>query len=130
MRTKIRIQAFLSSTTAGENDLAQAEWGYETCDAMDEGSSRRYRLAPGAVDTVLDLAGLADVRFLMVRSDKEITLKLTTTGPVDNTVKISVPSGFNFGYALLCTQGVIGLKASNAGTDTATMTLLLAGDVA
>ena len=132
MRTKLQLQSFLSSTTAGENDLAQAEWGYETSDAFEEGSTRRYRLAAGADETVLDLAGLADVRFVMLRTDKEITLTIITPGdpdPLENVVKVSVPTGFSFGYFLLCTQGVVGLWGSNAGSDTATLTLLLAGDV-
>ena len=127
MRLKTRISLSLSSTSAEEEDIARFQPGYETSDALGEGSSRSYKVLNGVSSQSVDLAGLAEVNFIFVRTNKAITFHITDSGGTYN-LPVAIPDGNDFGYLLINTTGVTALAISNASGSTARVVVCLAGD--
>ncbi len=128
MRLKTRSSISISSTTAEEMDLAnQSPSTYEVIDSLGEGSSRAYKVANGVSSQAIDLAGLTEVKFIWVKTTREVTIHVTNgLGTQDNVV--TVLDGAEFGYFRLDTSGVTALAASNASGSTARLVVVLAGD--
>jgi hypothetical protein len=128
MRLKLRVSASMSSTTAEEEDLLNLKpASYETADELGEGSTRVYKVADGADEQSLNLAGLTTVNFLYLRTNKAITLHVTDAGGT-NDFPIGVPEGFEYGHFLSTATGVTALAVSNDSGSTAKITAALAGD--
>lgn len=128
MRLKLRISASMSSTTAEEEDLLNLKPNsYETADDLGEGSTRVYKVANGAASESLNLAGLAVLNFLYLRTSKAITLHVTTAAGTSN-LPVTIPEGFEFGHFLSTATGVTALAVSNDSGSTAKITVAMAGD--
>ena len=128
MRLKSRVSLSLSSTTAEEEDISNIKpTVYEISDALSEGSGRSYKVANGASSQAVDLAGLAEVNFVYVRTNKAVTFHITDAGGTEN-VDIAVPTGNSYGHLLLNTTGVTALAISNSSGATARVMVVLAGD--
>jgi len=125
MRIKFKLESYISSTSAGDKDLGNAEWGYETTDAILEGSTRTYRIADDTENQTVDMSGLSEVNYMVLRTDKEITLRINGT----ESVTVSVPDDLDFGYMLLTTDGITELDVSNSSGQTATVIIQLCGEL-
>ncbi len=125
MRLKLELKSYLSSTSAGEKDLGNVERGPETTDAMNEGSTRKYRVADGTTNQAIDLGGLAEAKFLLVQTDREVTIRSNGV----NEVVVAPPDDFDFGYMLVTTSDITSLDVSNSSGGTAAVIVQLAGDI-
>jgi hypothetical protein len=126
MRLKTKLVSFLSSTSAGEADLGNEDpAAYEIDDNMNEGGTRRYRVPNGTEDQDITPDLLASIRWLFVKTDKAITIKLDGTEVVD----ITPPDDFDYGYLVLTAAGLTSLTVSNSSGSTAVITTQTAGDV-
>lgn len=125
MRLKLKVLTSLSSTTAEERDMFNRDPGtlHEVCDVLTEGSSRTIRVATGTVDMGVGFDGMEDVRFLMVTTDREISLKLNG----GDGFTVAPPDGWEEGYYLV--SGLVeSLSVSNSSGYTATVKVYLAGE--
>ena len=128
MRLKTRNSISLSSTSAEEEDIADIKPGsYETSDALGEGSARTYKVASGVSSQSMDLAGLSEVNFIYVRTNKAITLHVTD-GSGTHDIPIALPDGNDYGHFQVNTTGVTALAVSNSSGSTARVLGVLAGD--
>lgn len=130
MRLKSRVSLSLSSTTAEEEDIANIKPSvYEISDALGEGSTRTYKVANGASSESVDLAGLAAVNFVYVRSNKAVTFHVTDAGGTAD-VDMAIPDGNSYAHFMLNTTLVTGLAISNSSGAIARVMVVLAGDPA
>lgn len=125
MQLKLQILSTLSSTSAGEKDLGNIPLTTESSSIMNEGSSRLYRVLTGVSNQAIDLAGLAGVNYIVVKTDQAITLRLNGA----NSIPIAIPTGFAFGWLVLSTTGITALDITNASGETAKVIIQLGGDV-
>ena len=127
MRLKTRYSVSLSSTSAEEEDICNIKpSSYEVSDALGEGSSRTYKVPDGTAGSVVDLAGLTEVSYLYVRTNKPITLNLNGS----EAIPVAVPDGNDFGYLAMNVTGVTSLTVDNSSGATARVLVVLAGDPA
>ena len=129
LRIQQKLTSFISSSTAEERDIGNLEAKvYETNNTLIEGSTRRYRVAAGATDVAIDLAGLASIQYMVVRTSAAITLKLNGT----DSILIGILPGFTSGYLHLTAPsgGITSLTVSNAGAEAASVQIQLAGEEA
>lgn len=128
MQAKLSILSILSSAADGSGDLGKAQTpgtSPEISVVMNEGNTRTYRVPNATVNQTIDLAGLATVEYLIVKTDKKVTIRLNGS----ESVVVKPPTGFAFGYAVLTTDAVTALDVSNASGDTAVVVIQLGGDV-
>ncbi len=125
MRLKLKLESYLSTTSAGDEDIGSAEWGYYTADVLNGLNSRSYKIVTGTDNESLDLAGIVDVRYLLVRSDQNVVLRINGT----ETLNIYVISGLGYGFLLISTSGITTLDVSNNSGETAKLVVQLGGDI-
>jgi hypothetical protein len=127
MQVKLSINSVMSAAADGSGDLGKCQTpgtSGEVSVVMNEGNTRTYRVPNSTNNQTVDLAGLAAVQYIVIKSDKAITLRLNGS----HQIPIAVPTGFNYGYLVLSTTGVTALDVSNASGDTAMVVVQLAGD--
>lgn len=127
MHLKLALSSVLSSDDAGAGELGTIATPLvkEATSSMYEGSTRTYRVASGVSNQSLDLAGLAEVRYVAIKSDVTVTVRFNGT----ESITIKPPTGFEFGWLVFNTNGVTAIDVSNASGDLATLTVQLGGDV-
>lgn len=127
MRIKHKSYSALSSTSAGEKDLGNHDPDvYEICDVMPEGGSRRYKIA-GSANLNLDMAGVANGQYIHLKTTRNIVVTVTVSA-VTRAIPVVVPSGFNFGYFMVTTDGVTAINVANSTSNEVEVTVQLAGD--
>ncbi|CAB4203432.1 hypothetical protein UFOVP1382_48 [uncultured Caudovirales phage] len=127
MHLKLAVSSVLSSDDAGAGELGTIATPLvkEATSSMYEGSTRTYRVASGVSNQGLDLAGLAEVRYVAIKSDVTVTVRFNGT----ESITIKPPTDFEFGWLLVNTNGITAIDVSNASGDLATLTVQLGGDV-
>ena len=128
MQLKFQAIPIMSTGADGSGDLGKVQTpgtGYEVSTVMYEGNTRTYRVPNATTNQTVDLAGLASVEHIVVKTDKQITLRLNGT----ISIPIKPPTGFAFGYLFLSTTGITAMDVSNASGDTAVVVVQLGGDV-
>jgi len=128
MRLKLKILTSLSSTTAEEKDQFNVDPGtlHQITDAVVSGNSRQWKITTGTVDQEIDFGGCSEPNFLMVVSNKQISVKLNGGA----AIVVKPPDAFEWGCILLTTDVLDSLTVSNASGYTATVKVYLAGDPA
>ena len=123
---KLRTISTLSSTSAhdGDNGVVKTPATDEIRDDMNEGSTRTYRISDGVSNQAIELAGLAAVRWICVKTDQTVALRINGT----ESITIDKPADFTFGFLSATTSGVTSLDLSNASGSTATVQVQLGGD--
>ena len=126
IRIKFNIEYSLSENSTGGKELGLAPPWTGTNDQMDDGGTFRRKITAGATDVAVDINGLANCRFLTIKTNKAIKLKLNNTG---NTAIDITPLGVGAldGIMVLTTDSVTVLYVSNLGTADAEVTFSIAG---
>ncbi len=127
MHLQLSVESKFSADDAlgGEMGTLATSLVKESTSAFNEGSTRTYRVLTGVSNQTVDLAGLAEVRYIAIKCDVQVTLRINGS----ESVTIRPPTGFDFGWLVLSTSGVTALDVSNASGDTATLSIQLAGDI-
>jgi hypothetical protein len=129
LRLQNKIISFISSTTAEERDIGNLEpRTYEISDALNEGSTRKYRVADGVANQTIDLAGLASAQYVLIKANRQITVRLNAT----DSIPLGIIEGFSYGYLLLTAPdgGITAMDVSNASGGTAQVLVQLVGEAA
>jgi hypothetical protein len=127
LRLQQKFISFISSTTAEEKDIGNIEpRSFEVSDALNEGSTRRYRVADGVANQVIDLAGLTAAQYLFFRTNREVTIQINGT----DSIPLGIIDGFAFGYFILTapSAGITALDVSNSSGGNAQLLVQLVGE--
>jgi hypothetical protein len=133
VRARYNISYAASSTSAEEKDLANVRYEVVT-DGSNEGGIRKNVVPGGAVDIPLDMASVADAKFLLIRTSSkdptmtpvEIRIRFNTV--VGEQLRIIPLSGTKEGHLLISTTGLTALYASNMGSVDMDVIVGLVGD--
>lgn len=133
VRIRYRIEVAVSSTSAEERDLVNAQYEVYS-DDYDEGGVRKFTLAVGVSDQQIDIGNIADVSFLMIRTNakdpnldpNEVTFKLNSA--VNEARTIKPLTNTKEGHQLLSTESLTALYMSNAGPADMEITVVTVGD--
>lgn len=119
MRLRLRVQAFVSTSTAEENDVAGVDRGLVS-DDFQEGGAVRVRVAGGATNLAVALPAVANAGFVLIRTEAVDD----TLAPVPLTVRLNDPTADPItiepigtdrrGFFLVTTDGVTAIYLSNA----------------
>lgn len=129
LRVQNKLVSFISSTTAEERDIGNIEpRSFEISDTLNEGSTRRYRVADGATNQTIDLAGLTSAQYILIKSSRAVTIRINAT----DSIPIGIIDGFSYGYLLLSAGdgSVTSMDVSNSSGGTAQVLVQLAGEAA
>jgi hypothetical protein len=125
---KLQIFSIMSTGTDGSGDLGKLQTpgtSFEVTTAIQEGGTRTYRVINGATNQAMDLAGLASVEFIALKTDKEITIRLNGS----ESITVKPPTDFSYGYLAVSTESVTSIDVSNSSGDTAVVQVQLGGDI-
>lgn len=133
VRTRYKITAAISSTTAEERDLGNVTWEIAN-DIQNEGGAWKSVLAAGSSDILLNMGNVATARFVLIRinakdptqTPNEVVIKLNSTGGEEITIKPL--EGAAEGHFLIATDAVTALYASNPGATVMEVTVVASGD--
>lgn len=119
MRLRLRVQAFVSTSVAEENDVASVDRGLVS-DDFQEGGAVRVRVAGGATNLAVALPAVANAGFVLIRTEAVDD----TLAPVPLTVRLNDPTASPItiepigtdrrGFFLVTTDGVTAIYLSNA----------------
>jgi hypothetical protein len=119
MRLRLRVQAFVSTSVAEENDVANVDRGLVS-DDFQEGGAVRVRVAGGATNLAVTLPAVASAGFVLIRTEAVDD----TLAPVPLTVRLNDPAADPItiepigtdrrGFFLVTTDGVTAVYLSNA----------------
>ena len=129
LRLQNKIISFISSTTAEERDIGNLEpRTFEISDALNEGSTRKYRVADGVVNQVIDLAGLASAQYVLIKSSRAVVIRLNGS----DSIPMGIIDGFSYAYLVLsASEGdITSMDVSNSSGGTAQVLVQLAGEAA
>jgi hypothetical protein len=133
IRVRYSIKTRLSSDPTNE----QYDLGNLNIEVVDdqlaEGGTRSTTLAAGAVDEAIDMCGIADVKFLHIRTapvdplddPAEVRLKLNGGSEEIAVLPIGVSKE---GHFLISSAGITSVTASNPGAVDMKVTVAAAGD--
>ena len=132
VRVRYKIEVSISSTTAEDKDLGNHNY-LVISDSAAEGGSRKVVLAAGVTDVVISMRELATAKFIVIRTNAlnasetpgTITFKKHSTLGEETSI---VPLSSSGGHFLLSTDSVTALYASNPGTVSMEITVIVAGD--
>ena len=133
VRTRYRVEASVSSTTAEEKDLGNLKME-QACDSQADGGSRKNVIVAAATDVDVTPRQLATTRMLVIRTAAKnpndapgtISLKKNSTG--GEAWSIVPLSGTREGYFVTTTDSVTALYVSNLGSVDMEVTVMAAGD--
>lgn len=134
VRIRYRITAYVSSTTAEENDLANQKWEVVT-DTQGEGGSWKSTLQPGDTDVELHLGNLSTAHIVLIRAlakdptatPNNIILKRDSTSGEE--MVLSPLGDTKEGHFVLSTDSLTALYATNpAGGTAMDIIVVAAGD--
>ncbi len=125
IRVTFDIDLALSESRSGSKELGIAPWA-GTNDQLDDGGAWRRRISAGATNVAIDINGLANGRLVAVKTSQPITLKRNS---VDDTGWVIRPlgTGATDGIFICTTDGVTTLYVTNAGSEAAEVTFMVAG---
>lgn len=133
VRTRYRIEASVSSTTAEEKDLGNLKME-QACDSQADGGSRKNVIVVAATDVDVTPRQLATTRMLVIRTaaknpnDTPATINLKKNSALGEVWAIVPLSGTREGYFVTTTDSVTALYVSNPGTVDMEVTVMAAGD--
>lgn len=125
MRVSVQLSTKLSSTSAEEADLGSfVPKRWDSSDSPNEGGIRRFTI-PAATTETVDLGGLTSVHFIHLRTTRAVKLVLD-----GEEINIAVLDGMEVGYFVASCDGVEAISIENEGGASATISMMLAGDLA
>ena len=133
VRTRYRVEASVSSTTAEEKDLGNLKME-QACDSQADGGSRKNVIVAAATDVDVTPRQLATTRMLVIRTaaknpnDTPATINLKKNSALGEVWAIVPLSGTREGYFVTTTDSVTALYVSNPGAVDMEVTVMAAGD--
>jgi hypothetical protein len=133
IRLRYKLELGVSSSSAEDKDLGNHYWEAVT-DALGDGGSRKTKLAAGASDVALTMGGVADAKFIAIKTnavdanDTPGTINITKDDPANEVIAVVPMSTTKQGFLGMTTTGVTALYASNPGTVDMEITVIVAGD--
>jgi hypothetical protein len=134
VRSRYKIEASVSSTSAEDKDLGNVAYEVYT-DDLSDGGSWKFKLAAAAPDTQIGLGDISSAKMLIIRTNAKdpnatpgvINLRLNLIG---NPVIPIAPIGqAKEGHFVLSTSGITAIFLANPGSIDMEVTVTVAGDV-
>jgi hypothetical protein len=133
IRVSYKIQVSVSSTSAEERDLGNANWSTIT-DSQNEGGTGKALLPAGATDQEIFLLNVSTIRFLIIRTTAKdptktpSTISIKRNGVGNESIEIKPLGTSKEGHLLISTDSLTSLHATNPGTVDMELTLVYGGD--
>ena len=118
MRLRLRVQAFVSTSTAEENDVANVDRGLVS-DDFQEGGAVRVRVAGGATNLAVTLPSVASAGFVLIRTEAvddtlaPVALEVKLNDPSADAITITPAGTDRRGFFLVTTEGVSAIYLTN-----------------
>src|SRR3954470_13253054 len=115
VRIKFNLDFSVSQDSTGGQELGKSDPWFGINDQMDDGGTFRRKIAAGATNVLVDINGLANCRFLTIKTDQVITFKKNATSGEPWSI---TPLGFGAtdGIVIMTTDGITVLYISNPGS--------------
>lgn len=126
VRATFEVLVQISENTSELKELGKSPPWRGTSDLQENGGTWRQKVAAGAVNVPVDLNGLANARFLAIKTNQLITFRKNSTAGETWTIR-PLGSGALDGVFFCTTDGISSLFFSNPGTLAAEVTISLAG---
>jgi hypothetical protein len=134
----VRVRYSVKVSVSSNSDSEDADLGNLSFDVVDdqlnEGGTRKFTLAAGAVDVPLNLGNIADAKVLFVKTnakdplDDPVAIELNKELITNDAIIVKPVGTAKQGHYLLTTDTLTALFGTNPGAVDMELTLVVAGD--